>query len=112
MSAISNLGFGSGRQYKEDSTYVNTADMQSQALGQSGFTFVNDTTTKTATSGKCYFAIQVIADCVLNTLTADSTAPIIGTITGVTLIAGTIIYGKFTVVKLTSGSAVLYNGTL
>jgi hypothetical protein len=54
----------------------------------------------------------MVSDTVLAALVSDTTSPITGTITGITFGAGTIIYGKFTSVTLTSGSLIAYMGLL
>lgn len=48
-------------------------------------------------------AIQVINDTVLATLTSSNVDTSLQVLTGATLPAGTIIYGQFSAVKLTSG---------
>ncbi len=69
-------------------------------IGANGSILVNDTS---ANAGN-FFAVQVIADTVFTTLTGNIT----GDFSGVTIPAGTIIYGSFTVVTLASGTAILY----
>jgi len=72
------------------------------SLGQRGFIYTDDTT---LVNGN-FAAIQIIADTVFTALTAlDST---VGGLVGVTLTAGTIIYGPFTSYDLTSGKVIAY----
>jgi hypothetical protein len=103
---------GSGRQYNEASEMVNMADKMQESLGQKGLKVIADTNAAAAGAGKCYTALQMVSDTVLAALVADTTSPIAGTITGITFGAGTIIYGKFTSVTLTSGSLIAYMGLL
>jgi len=72
------------------------------SLGQRGFIYTDDTVLVTGN----FAAIQVIADTIFSALTAlDST---VGGLVGVTLSAGTIIYGPFTSYDLTSGKVIAY----
>jgi hypothetical protein len=72
------------------------------SLGQRGFVYTDDTT---LVNGN-FAAIQIIADTIFSALTAlDST---VGGLVGVTLTAGTIIYGPFTSYDLTSGKVIAY----
>jgi hypothetical protein len=72
------------------------------SLGQRGFIYTDDTT---LVNGN-FAAIQIIADTVFTALTAlDST---VGGLVGVTLTAGTIIYGPFTSYDLASGKVIAY----
>ncbi len=76
------------------------------ALGQGG-TIVETGTT--ALTGLNVFAIQCLTDTVFATLTdAGATGD---AMTGFSIIAGTIIYGEFTAITLTSGAIRAYNGT-
>jgi len=72
------------------------------SLGQRGFVYVADTT---ATPGN-FAAIQIIADTIFSSLTALNST--VGGLAGVTLTAGTIIYGPFTAFTLTSGKVIAY----
>lgn len=72
------------------------------SLGQRGFVFVDGTS---ATPGN-FAAIQVIADAQFSALTALYST--VGGLVGITLSAGTIIYGPFTAFTLTSGKVIAY----
>jgi hypothetical protein len=71
------------------------------SLGQLGFVYVGDTS---ATSGN-FAAIQILADTVFSALTALNST--VGGLVGITLTAGTIIYGPFTAFTLTSTGKVI-----
>ena len=75
------------------------------SLGQRGFIFTDDTS---AVDGN-FAAIQIIADTVFNSLTAlNSTVGNLAGASGITLSAGTIIYGPFTGYDLTGGKVIAY----
>lgn len=103
---------GYGAQYKEDGAIVNIADKSEEYLGGKGFTVIAGTTTTTPPEGQCFVALQMLADTVLNTIAVDASAPIVGTITGITIGTNVVLYGKFTSVKLTSGTLIAYHGTV
>lgn len=72
------------------------------SLGQRGFVYVGDTA---ATSGN-FAAIQIISDTVFASLSALNST--VGGLVGETLLSGTIIYGPFTNLQLTSGKVIAY----
>jgi hypothetical protein len=84
------------------------SDLTLTAMGQKGSILVTDTT---AITGK-FRTIQVVTDAIFTTLTSDITKN--GTVTASvaadfgTLSAGTVLYGKFTAITLTSGKVILY----
>jgi hypothetical protein len=84
-------------------------DLIENSMGQSGFDFINDTAAHACASGYVYDAVQMVTDTVL---AAYSTEPTIGgnTFTAVSIPQGTIIYGRFTSLTLTSGSCIAYKG--
>ena len=84
------------------STSVTPTEAGLVSLGQRGFVYVADTT---VTSGN-FAAIQIIADAIFSSLTALNST--VGGLAGVTLTAGTIIYGPFTAFTLTSGKVIAY----
>lgn len=112
MTTISNINETNISDYKEDGSIAYTGDKAEEYLGQKGCVVVGDTNSHTPGAGKCFFAIQMLSDTVLNTLTASSESPITGTITGITLGTNVFIYGKFVSLKLTSGSCIAYLGVL
>jgi len=72
-------------------------------FGLNGGVFVNDANVH---NGQ-FNGIQVIADAILATVTADLASPLTGTITGITLPAGMWIPIQCTTVTLTSGKVYL-----
>jgi hypothetical protein len=83
-------------------TSVTPTDAGLVSLGQRGFIYTADTT---LVEGN-FAAIQIIADTVFSALTALNST--VGGLVGVTLTAGTIIYGPFTSYDLTSGKVIAY----
>jgi hypothetical protein len=77
--------------------------------GYNGFEFISDTAAHTPSLGQVFTALQLVTDTVFATLTCDVTRTG-NTFTGVTISAGTIIYGRFHSVTLTSGSLIAYKG--
>jgi len=84
------------------SSVTQETDAALVALGQRGFIYTDDTT---LVNGN-FAAIQVISDTVFSALTALNST--VGGLVGVTLPAGTIIYGPFTSYDLTSGKVIAY----
>ena len=76
------------------------------ALGQAGTVVETGTT---ALSGLNVYAIQCLTDTIFATLTDAGASG--DAMTGFTLVAGSIIYGEFTAITLTSGSIRAYTGT-
>lgn len=74
-------------------------DVMMNMIGEKGYTFISDTSTYTAD----YCCIFPLTTVVLDTVTGNGTGQ-----DGGTLPAGIPLFGKFTSVKLTSGTAVLY----
>ena len=103
---------GGGRQLKNDSTTANMADLGEEYLGGKGFVVISDTGTHSPATGYCYKALHCITTTVVASFVADASAPVTGTFAGVSLAAGTVIYGKFTTLVLSSGSVIAYNGVL
>lgn len=73
-------------------------------LGQNGAVFESGTTALTSQKIHC---IHCITDTVFSTLT-NSPAWTGDTFTGVTIPAGTMLFGRFTAITLTSGSIIGY----
>lgn len=76
-------------------------------VGSYGANYISDTAAHTPGTGYVFCALQCIADSVIS---AYSPAFAGNTFTGVTIPAGTVIYGRFTTVTLTSGKVLAYNG--
>ena len=70
-------------------------------FGQDGVTNLTDTTPDTGS----WHAVQVLADAVFTTI-AETGAD--GSLAGVTILAGTILVGRFTALTLASGKARAY----
>jgi hypothetical protein len=109
---IDNTQPGNGRQFKESGSTANIADIGEENLGGKGFDVISDTGTHTPATGLCYKALHCLTATVVASFVADTSGPVVGTFAGVTLAAGTVIYGKFTQLVLTSGSVIAYNGAI
>lgn len=73
------------------------------AFGQRGV--INETGTTAVTGIDC-FAIQILTNAVFSSLTDDQATG--DAITGITLTAGTVLFGNFTAFTLTSGAVRAY----
>jgi hypothetical protein len=74
-------------------------------VGGHGSKRINTTGNVTPDTGFVFVAIQVVVDTIFNTLTGNMTNS-----TGLSLSKNTIIYGRFTIVDLTSGDVIAYQG--
>ena|SRR5690554_4139569 len=74
---------------------------EKMSVGSYGSTLITTTTTVTGN----FFAIQVLADAVIDSLVD---AKMTGDPSNLNLSAGTFIYGNFTKIKLKSGSVIAY----
>lgn len=74
------------------------------SMGGYGGKFINDTNTHTPSAPYDFVAIQVLADAEITTVGN------IENFSSVTVLAGTVIYGIFTSITLSSGSVVAYIG--
>jgi len=59
-------------------------------------------------TGKRYGAIQVVTDANFSTLTADNVDQSLAALTGVGIGAGTVLYGQFNAVTVTSGLVICH----
>ena len=89
------------------------SEAQNAALGQAGAKFISDDATHTGS----FVAIQCLEDTVFATLTPADTTYGYGvgsyngnTMASETITAGTVIYGRWTTVDLTSGLVIAYLG--
>ena len=98
----------SGRILREDSTTMNQADYAVNAMGGNGFEFISDTVAHTPPTGQVFVALQVIADAVISAYTYTGVSG--NTFTGNTIPSGTVVFGRFTSVTLTSGKVIAYKG--
>ena len=103
---INKMSPGSGRTLKENGKYVNIANLLASSLGQDGSFLISDTTENTLPQHEKFIAIQVLEDASFETLDGNLT----GNVTGVKFPAGTILYGRFTTIKLAYGSVIAYLG--
>lgn len=79
-------------------------------LGLDGGDVITDTTAHTPPDGgsQCWFAVLIIADAVLNTSGTTVNWNGLANLSGVTISAGTVLYGKFTAIQLASGKVIAY----
>ena len=75
------------------------------SFGRFGSKRITTTDATTPTTGYKFVAIQVTEDAIFNALVGNMVNP-----TGLSLGAGTIIYGLFTSITLTSGKVIAYMG--
>ena len=106
ISVIEKMITKSGRMLKENNEWVNAANLLASSLGQDGSFLISDTTENTLPQHKKFIAIQVLEDASFGTLNGNLT----GNVTGVKFPAGTILYGRFTTIKLAYGSVIAYLG--
>ena len=111
ISVIEKMITKSGRMLKENGEYVNIADLAGETLGGKGFEFISDTAEHVAPEGMVYIALQVVDDAVIASYETEPNGLITGnTFTGVEFSAGTILYGRFSKIKLVYGSVIAYKG--
>jgi hypothetical protein len=84
---------------------VRTAD--NIALGQGGFTVITDTTAYTGGTTHRWVAVQCLTETVFAVLTNDAGADG-SAITTATFPAGSVVFGLFSAITLTSGTAIAY----
>ena len=78
--------------------------IEESSMGQEGGKYIATTDATTPDSGYVFTSIQVISDAVIT---------LVGNITGITsvsVLAGTVIYGRYTSCTLASGSVIAYQG--
>jgi len=109
---INQMQAASGRALSEDARALNLADKAEESMGGKGFELISNTAAHPAPTGQCFAALHFVEDTIIAAHSEDATAPIVGTITGITWVAGTTLFGKFTSVTLTSGAVVAYYGVL
>lgn len=80
-----------------------------RGLGLNGGIYINDTNVATNANG--WFAIQATEDTVIQAQASNITNldNICQPVDNVTLAAGTVLYGNFTSIDLTSGAVIAYN---
>jgi hypothetical protein len=77
---------------------------------QNGFEYISDTAAHTPPTGKVFIAIQAATACVIAALAGDKITG--NTIAGAALPANGILYGRFSSITLTSGTAYAYKSGL
>ena len=110
INVIEKMITKSGRMLKENGEYVNIADLTEESLGRKGFEFISDTIEHVAPDGMVFIALQVLDDAKIASYETDEGAKITGDITGETLPAGFILYGRYTSITLASGKVIAYKG--
>lgn len=80
-------------------------ELNQETLGSYGSKRITTTDATTPTTGFKFIAIQITEDAVFTTLTGN-----MANSSGLSLMAGTIIYGIFTSITLTSGKCIAYMG--
>jgi hypothetical protein len=80
-----------------------------RGLGLNGGAYLNDTAVHTNSNG--WFAIQATEDTVIQAQASNITNldNICQPVDNITLAAGTVLYGNFTSIDLTSGAVIAYN---
>jgi len=83
--------------------YAEVLSASNLTLGRFGSDRFTDTASHTAPTDYIYFAIQAESDSVITSLTGNMTNA-----TGISLLAGNVLYGRFTAIQLFSGSVICY----
>jgi hypothetical protein len=86
-----------------------TSSLENMAL-QNGLEYISDTAAHTPPSGKAFIAIQAATACVIAALAGDKITG--NTIATAALPENGILYGRFSSVTLTSGTAYAYKSGL
>lgn len=98
---------GTANRIDSEGTVVNEADIFQAQIGAFGGNYANDTAAHTPETGYVFIAVQVIEEAVI---AAYAPAFEGNTIVGETFAAGTVIFGRFTSITLTSGKILAYQG--
>jgi hypothetical protein len=109
---INSQAAASGQMLREEGLPYNIADNLEMSMGGKGLVGIVDTATTTPAAGMAFVALLCLTDTVIEAYATRQYAPITPTnvLVGVTLPAGTVLYGQFTSIKLISGSMLAYNG--
>jgi hypothetical protein len=83
-------------------------DILENAMGYGGFEYINDTEVHSAPENQYFVALQVIADTVIAAVRGEKLTG--NTFTGEIIPSGTVIYGQFSKITLTSGKLIAYKG--
>ena len=82
-------------------------DIMENSMGYGGFEYINDKAAHVPALNTFYSSIQVISDAVFSAIVP---APTGNTFTGEVIPTGTILYGNFQSITLTSGKVIAYKG--
>jgi len=112
MATLDVTSSHNGRHIKEDGTFYNVADFHEMTMGGRGFVVITDTSKTDSAAGYSFVALQCLTDVVIDEYTTRAYAPITpaDVLEGVTIPSGTMLYGQFTSITLTSGTLICYNG--
>jgi len=80
-----------------------TTEILEESIGGLGGQYITDTNEATPNQPR-FICIQAIEDTVVSTVTGNID------IDGITLLAGTMVYGRWTALTLTSGKVIAYEG--
>ena len=108
MANIEEYRPSTGRVIKEDGNIINIADLGELSLGQIGSKAITGTNAVTPDSGYYFACIQAIADIVVSAQgnVTGSTNAVLSSFPKIP--AGTVVYGKWDSITLTSGEAIGY----
>lgn len=84
---------------------MSNRDLMENSMGVNGAEFISDTVIHTAVDS--YVSLQVVSDMVISAIVGSFTG---NTLVGVLLPQGTVLYGKFKSITLTSGQVIAYKG--
>jgi hypothetical protein len=110
--SINEMTSHNGRHIKEDGTNYNFADFNEMTMGGRGCAVIVDTAKTDAKADYSFVAIHCLTSTIMSAYTTRAYAPItpLNSLVGVTLPAGTVLYGQFTSITLTSGNVIAYYG--
>ena len=80
-----------------------TTEILEESIGGLGGQYITDTNEATPNQAR-FICIQAVEDTVINTVTGNID------VDGITILAGTMIYGRWTALTLTSGKVIAYEG--
>lgn len=90
------------------SAQAKTAEYMSTSLGEYGSMGITGTSEVTAPTNSYFIAIQVIDDITVSAATDYQIANQVDLTAFTNIVAGTVIYGKWSAITLSSGSAIGY----
>lgn len=89
----------------DERQHRNASTILSMQIGQAGVDNITDTSAHTPTDADEWFAIHALEDTVISALTESNSS---GSLAGVTILGGDVLFGTFTALTLTSGTARCY----